>query len=372
MRFLHTADWHIGKKIQGYDILEDQKKVISDILAIAKEEQADAIVIAGDLYDRSVPSVDAVELFNQQMIHWNLEEKFPILAISGNHDSSIRLSAGAPWFAYTKYHLHTQLSQAFTPIEFEDTQFFLLPYFEPIAARIYFEDETIRTIQQAMPRVVEKMQEAFDKNKKQVLVSHFFVAGSPKTDSETKIEIGGLDAVPSEVLAPFTYTALGHLHNPKALQQENARYSGSPLKFSLSEIDQKKGVWIVDTTEELILDFRELAPLYDMIELTAEFRQLLDPDFYQKIDRESYIQINLTDRTIIPNMMNQLRAIYPRILGVERTSGRQQITKKRENLRIEEPHIMAERFFQEITEEELTAAQKQQINDTLQEIMETE
>ena len=138
------------------------------------------------------------------------------------------------------------MAEAFQPIIFKDTQFFLLPYFEPISARIYFEDEQIRTIQQAMEKVIEKMKTQFDSTKKQVLVSHFFVTGSMKSDSETKIEVGGLDAVPGDLLEPFDYVALGHLHNQAALNQKNARYSGSPLKFSLSEINQKKGVWIVD------------------------------------------------------------------------------------------------------------------------------
>ena len=152
-------------------------------------------MIAGDLYDRSVPAVEAVEIFNEMMIQMNLKEHFPVLAISGNHDSSTRLETGGPWFNQTQFHLNTRLEQAFQPIEIDNTQFYLLPYFEPIAARLYFEDETIRTIQAAMEKVVAKMQESFLPNKKQVLVSHFFVAGSEKTDSETKLTVGGLDAV---------------------------------------------------------------------------------------------------------------------------------------------------------------------------------
>ena len=166
------------------------------------------------------------------------------------------------------------------------------------------------------------MKTQFDSTKKQVLVSHFFVTGSMKSDSETKIEVGGLDAVPGDLLEPFDYVALGHLHNQAALNQKNARYSGSPLKFSLSEINQKKGVWIVDLEEDVSLNFRELTPLYDIEEITASFKELLNPDFYQTINRENYLQIYLEDRTIIPNMMNQLRKIYPRILGVERSNGR--------------------------------------------------
>ena len=373
MRFLHTADWHIGKKLQGYDRIKEQKHVLSKILEIAKEEQVDAIVIAGDLYDRSVPSVEAIEVFNQLMVKWNLNERLPIFAISGNHDSGIRLSAGTPWFSQTDYYLRTRLEEAFEPIVFQDAQFFLLPYFEPISARIYFDDDQIRTIQQAMEKVINKMSEQFDPTKKQVLVSHFFVMGSTKSDSETKIEVGGLGAVSGELFESFDYVALGHLHNQAALQQKNARYSGSPLKFSLSEINQKKGVWIVDLNENVTFNFRELTPLYEIEEITASFKELLNPDFYQSINRENYLQIYLNDRTIIPNMMNQLRKIYPRILGVERSNGRvERLQRQQKRILTKDPQKLAQEFFKDVTKENLTEKQELWLSETLQELMETE
>ncbi|MBF8808542.1 MAG: exonuclease SbcCD subunit D [Enterococcus lacertideformus] len=373
MRFLHTADWHIGKKLQGYDRIEEQKYVLSKILEVAKEETVDAIVIAGDLYDRSVPSVDAVEVFNQLMVEWNLKERFPIFAISGNHDSSIRLSAGTPWFSQTDYYLQTRLEESFEPISFKGTQFFLLPYFEPISARIYFEDDSIRTIQQAFEQVIDKMKEQFDPTQKHVLVSHFFVTGSTRSDSETKIEVGGLDAVSGTLLESFDYVALGHLHDQAALQQKNARYSGSPLKFSLSEINQQKGVWIVDLTGEVSFTFRKLSPLHEIEEITASFKELTDPDFYRVVNRENYIQIYLNDRTIIPNMMNQLRKIYQRILGVERTNGRIELNKsQKQKIITKDPQKLAQGFFKEMTKEELTEKQEFWLKETLQELMETE
>ena len=238
---------------------------------------------------------------------------------------------------------------------------------------LYFEDDNIRTIKQAVAKVIDKMQELFDSEKKQVLISHFFVMGSVKSDSETKIEVGGLDSIPGELLTPFDYVALGHLHNQAALRQDNARYSGSPLKFSLSEINQKKGVWIVDLTTGLELNFREIEPLHDIEEITASFKELLDPAFYQSVNRENYIYIYLTDRTIIPNMMNQLRQIYPRILGIERANGRAEQTKrKRKVLEMKDPQKLAEAFFSEMTEEQLTANQEKWLGETLQEIMEME
>ncbi|WP_265456204.1 exonuclease SbcCD subunit D [Enterococcus sp. HY326] len=366
MRFLHVGDLHIGKKLHGYDLLLDQKKNLADIIQLAKTEEVDAVVLAGDLYDRSVPPVEAIEIFNQFIQELNIENQFPVFAISGNHDSGVRLEAGAPWYQQTDFYLHTRLEQAFTPIEFQGTQFFLLPYFEPISARLYFQDDEIRTITQAMERVVPEMEKQFKPELQQVLVAHFFVAGSEKSDSETKIEVGGLDSVPSYLLESFDYVALGHLHNKNALQHQKMRYSGSPLKFSLSELHQKKGGWLVELPD-LHLEFKELSPLHNLQQIEASFEELLSPIFYQSIEREDYLDILLTDRGIIPNMMNQLRQVYPRILGVSRVNGREstELQTDFKEVRRLAPEKLVDNFFQEVTGETMTSTQTELVADVL-------
>ena len=367
MKVLHTADWHIGKKLHGYELLSDQAYILDQILKIAQAESVDAIIIAGDLYDRSIPSEDSVRLLNQTIAKWNLTENIPLLAISGNHDSATRLATGAPWFNQSNFHLHTRLEEAFEPIEMGDTQFYLLPYFEPVDARIYFADPEIRTIQAAMPKVIEKLEASFDKNKKHVLVSHFFVAGSSKTDSETKIEVGGLDGINGQLLVNFDYVALGHLHGKDALKMENARYSGSPLKYSLSEKNQVKGVWIIDT-ETSEFSFRTVAPLHEIEEIQATFEKLLDPDFYLTIERENYLSILLEDQAVIPNLMNQLRQVYPRIIQVERINGYEAENISRlsqKQLTEKSPIALTEEFFPEVAQSEFTSRQKKWIEDGL-------
>lgn len=371
MKVLHTADWHIGKKLHGYDLLPDQAYILDQILKIAKDEAVDAIVIAGDLYDRSVPSEDSVRLLNQTIAEWNLTHQFPLIAISGNHDSATRLATGAPWFNQAKFHLHTRLQEVFTPVEMENVQFYLLPYFEPVDARIYFEDSDLRTIQQAMPKVIEKMQESFDPAKRHILVSHFFVAGSSKTDSETKIEVGGLDGINGRLLECFDYVALGHLHGKDALKMANARYSGSPLKYSLSEKDQTKGVWIVDT-ENGEFSFRPLTPLHEIQEIQASFTGLLNPAFYSTIDREAYLSILLEDRAVIPNLMNQLRQVYPRIIQVERANGFETAMTtrlKKENIKEKSPIALTKDFFAEVSQNELTMKQEKWVEEGLHAIL---
>lgn len=371
MRFLHTADWHIGKKLHGYDLLADQKAILEQIAAIAQAQKVDAIVIAGDLYDRSVPGVEACELLNQQLIQMNWQREIPLLAISGNHDSATRLSTGMPWYELTNFHLFTRIEQAMQPIVMDNVQFYLLPYFEPIEARAYFGSDSL-TMTDAIQQIIRKMQESFDAEKKQVLVTHFFVAGSLRTDSETAVEVGGLDSVPYDLLQAFDYVALGHLHSKNAIKKGNARYSGSPLKFSLSEKEDDKGVWIVDSSN-MEKKFKPLQPLHDVKELQASFAQLIDPAFYQKLNRQHFWQFQLTDRSIIPNMMNQLRAIYPRILGVTRVNGRNdtaqlQKLKKRKN----SPQQMLQDFFVEITGEKLTDHQRQWLDEGLMQAIDTE
>lgn len=369
MRFLHTADWHIGKKLHGYDLLVDQKDGLQKLLQLAKAEQVDAIVVAGDIYDRSVPSEESIRLVNQTIAEFNLTEGFPLLMIAGNHDSATRLSTGAPWFKETDFYLHTQLKEAFEPVILQDTAFYLLPYFEPIDARLYFQDDSIKTIQQAMTQVIEKIVTSFDPEKRHVLVSHFFVTGSLRTDSETNLEVGGLDGISSSLLAPFDYVALGHLHGKDALKVENARYSGSLLKYSLSEKNQIKGAYLVDTATRRF-EFRALTPLHDVEELTGSFAEFLTPDYYQTLQRENYLALQLTDRAVIPNMMNQLRQVYPHLLQVERLNGRE-VTQQmaRQDLKEKTPLALVEDFFTEITEEKLTPQQLDWIKASLEKTM---
>ncbi|MGL4696061.1 exonuclease SbcCD subunit D [Enterococcus larvae] len=376
MRFLHTADWHIGKKLHGYNLLEDQLHAFNQIIQLAKKEAVDGIIIAGDLYDRSVPSVDAVEVFNQMIIELNLEEKLPVFAISGNHDSSIRLETGGPWFKQSDFYLHTRLEQAFQPIEVGDTQLFLLPYFEPIAARLYFENDEIRTIEKAMEFVTAEIKKNFKSGMAHVLVSHFFAAGSAKSDSETKLTVGGLDTVPLDLLRDFDYIALGHLHNKDALISDQIRYSGSPLKFSLSERKQEKGVWIIDISEQSCqLEFHRIQPLREIKELQGTFQELTKQEFYESIDRKDFMFIQLTDRSVIPNMMYQLRKVYPNILGVERVYGRENDQKgltKDVNMKQLSPLELSRQFFEEMTEEELTSQQEQWLNESLDSVQQKE
>lgn len=371
MKFLHTADWHIGKKLNGFDLLEQQNHVFKQLLQIAKEEEVDGIIIAGDLYDRGLPSVDAVETLNQMFIELNLKETFPIFAIAGNHDSGERLGTGSEWYQYSNFYLKTNLLEATKPIELADTQVFLLPYFEPFEARQLFQDEKIKTIQQGVTRLVEEMKKEMKPDKQHLLVTHFFVAGGQKTDSETKVTVGGLDAISLDLLAEsFDYVALGHLHSKQALSHSRVKYSGSLLKYSVSEVSDEKGVWIVSLEDKQVTTtFRKVEPLADLQQITASFQKLMSKEYYEQIKRDNYLAISLTDTKVIPNVMTELRKIYPHIIQLDRAYGRDcreneasQMSQKLQEL---DPLELFTTYFKQITEDELTEEQVNWLKESL-------
>lgn len=367
MRFLHTADWHIGKNLNGFNLLDDQQGVFRQIEQIAKKQKVDAIVIAGDLYDHSIPSEAAVRTFNAMVRQLNLQDHYPVLAISGNHDSATRLSTGADWFARDGLYLNTKLANAFHPIIIDDTQFFLLPFFGIQEVRNYFQDDQIRNVNQAMEQIVAAMQEQFMTDKHHVLVAHFFAAGSQRTaDSETLVEVGGLSAVSTKTLAPFDYVALGHLHNRDALHNQRIRYSGSPLKFSVSEAHQNKGVWIVDTAP-FNVKWIPLKPVHDIILLKDNFTKLVKTAANH--DPADFYDIELTDHERIPDVLNRLREHYPKILSLHRTHQAKQLTTTlNQRRRHAAPLDLLADFYQQTMGDELSAQQRQWAQKSLEQI----
>jgi len=369
MRFLHTADWHIGKKLHGYELIPEQEDAYQQIKAIAKREKVDAVVIAGDLYDRALPSEPAVTALTNMLVDLNRHEHFPLLAISGNHDSGVRLGYGQEWFASTDFFLRTRLADALTPVTLQDTQFFLLPYFEPVQARQFFNDETIRTVNQAMERLVAAMQEKFDATKKHVLIAHFFAAGSHHSDSETLVQVGGLNAVPVDMLASFDYVALGHLHRKEALQNEpTVKYSGSPLKFSTSEAADTKGVWIVDTAQTPVsVTFEPLKPWHDLVVLEDSFTNLMDRDHPYSVTPEDFVAVNLTDTTPITNVMQRLKTRFPRVIELNRVN---QLDVTPDELDVkqvqQDPLTLLSDFFEQVTQHPLTEQQQAWARQSLQ------
>lgn len=361
MKFIHTADWHLGKLVHGIYMTSDQRYFLNQFVDLVAEEKPDAVVIAGDLYDRSVPHTDAVELLNEILYKINVELKTPVVAIGGNHDSAERLSFGNSWYKQSQFYLAGKLEKNITPIHINGVNFYLVPYAEPGIVRQILDKDTISSHHDAMKAVIGEIEKSMNPNEPNVLVGHAFVLGGQTSDSERTLAVGGTGCVNADVFAPFSYTALGHLHSPDAINHEKVRYSGSLLKYSFSEANQSKSVSIIEMKDNGQFDIqkRTLAPKHDMRELEGHLEELMDPSFYEKQAVNDYLKITLHDEGALIDPINRLRQIYPNVLHLERKQVLTDLKKKQSfsSVKVEkksEIELFRE-FFEEMTTSEFTA-----------------
>lgn len=313
MKFLHVADLHFGRLLYGRSLIEDQRHFVHNILLPAVDLHGpDAVLIAGDVYDRQIASVEAIALFDQLIDALSIRQ-VPAVIISGNHDGAERMAIGTKLLARSGIHIVTALENAFDPIELGDAQIFALPYFDNAEVRAYFEDDTLRGSGACMRAVVEKMQEKFDPAKKHILISHCFAAGSETSDSEVQMFVGGTGDVPTDCFSAFDYTALGHLH---AAQRAGdfARYAGSPLKYSVDESHHKKSMTLVDVDDGFSFELLPVTPLRDVRRISGTFEDVLRDGMDSPT--EDYVEIELTDDVPVFRPADRLRPYYPNILSV--------------------------------------------------------
>ena len=362
VKFLHTADWHIGRKLQGLDLLVDQEFVFENLITEIKNINPDFLIIAGDLYDRSVPSKEATTLLQELLVKINIECNIPIFAISGNHDSRERLAIGEAWFSKHKFYLHTRLEQAFDRISYEDADIYLLPYFEPFEAREYFEDPTLTTHNAATKRVIDEIYKNLDTNKTNILVAHTFVSGGSETDSEREISVGTVENVAVEVFDKFDYVALGHLHNPNAIKEERLKYSGSPMAYSFSEASQTKGMRLVEVTKESYSEeFIPLKQKRKLYNISASYEEVLTKEFQQNYDcKNDYFSMELSGLEGITDPLPRIKEYYPNtlILKQKRNTGIDNEVKLDREMLTKSPLQLIEGFYNEQTGNELTEGQK--------------
>ena len=320
MKFLHISDLHIGKRVNEFSMLEDQRHVLKQILNIAEREQAEGVLIAGDIYDKSVPSAEAVQIFD-----WFLTELAgrgkKVFAVSGNHDSPERIAFGAQLMSGREVYLSPVYNGRTSKISLQDEYgelcVYLLPFLKPAAVRHALEKELEgelpESYQDAVRLAVERME--IDDTKRNILVAHQFVTGAGRCDSE-EVAVGGMDNVDARVFNAFDYVALGHIHSPQSVGRETVRYCGTPLKYSFSEAEQEKSVTIVELREkgQLTVSTVPLIPLHDMRKIRGAYLEVMSKSFYQDRDREDYMQITLTDEEDIPDGMQRLRTVYPNLM----------------------------------------------------------
>lgn len=325
MKFLHLADLHLGKRVNGFSMLEDQTHILRQILAILDDEQPDGVLIAGDVYDKSVPSVEAVELLDGFLTELRARG-VPVLLISGNHDSPERLAFGGRVMDSCSIHISPVYDGALTPVTLQDAfgpvHVWLLPFVKPAHVRRWFPDADIESYTDAMAEAVAHMD--IDTAARNVLVTHQFVTGGTRSGSE-ELSVGGTDNVDSGVFAPFDYVALGHLHGAQHIGRETIRYAGSPLKYSFSEARQHKSVTVVTLGEKGDVQVRTVAltPLRELREIRGSYDELTARSFYEHTTyRSDYLHLILTDEQDVFDAMSRLRTIYPYLMTLDYDNAR--------------------------------------------------
>lgn len=325
MKFLHLADLHLGKRVNGFSMLEDQAHILRQILAILDDERPDGVLIAGDVYDKSVPSVEAVELLDGFLTELRARG-VPVLLISGNHDSPERLAFGGRVMDSCGIHISPVYDGALAPVTLQDAfgpvHVWLLPFVKPAHVRRWFPDADIESYTDAVAEAVAHMD--IDTAARNVLVTHQFVTGGARSGSE-ELSVGGTDNVDSGIFAPFDYVALGHLHGAQHIGRETIHYAGSPLKYSFSEARQHKSVTVVTLGEKGDVQVRTVAltPLRELREIRGSYDELTARSFYEHTTyRSDYLHLILTDEQDVFDAMSRLRTIYPYLMTLDYDNAR--------------------------------------------------
>lgn len=381
MKFFHTADWHLGKLVQGVYMTEDQEYVLKQFINFIKEEKPDAVIIAGDLYDRAVPPTEAVQLLNHVLDEIVLELNTPVLAIAGNHDSPSRLHFGSKIMIEKGFHIAGQLESEINTVILEDeygeVHFHLVPYCDPSIVRNILEDDSIKSHDDATNKLVEKIQSTLAPQARHVYVGHAFVTpfGEKQentSESERPLSIGGAEHVNAQHFECFDYTALGHLHQGHYVHKENIRYAGSPLKYSVSEEHHKKGFYIVEMDGEgkTTVEKRLLTPRRDLRTVESNIEEMLTYPI-----NEDYVFVKLTDETPVLSAMEKVRSVFPNAMHVERMyDGNIQMktateVKRRNELTDVE---LFTAFYREVTGLETSEATEEVFKEVLDELLKLE
>ncbi len=323
MKLIHLSDLHLGKRLNEFSLGEDQEYILNQILEIVEAERPDALLIAGDVYDKAIPSVEAVALFDEFLVRLS-GLRLHIFVISGNHDSPERIAFASRLLDASGIHLSPVYSGSVEPIRLEDdfgpVNFYLLPFVKPIHVRRFFPEEPTDTYSQALATAVGHMH--LDEKQRNILLTHQFVTGASRSDSE-EISVGGADNVDSAVFEVFDYVALGHLHRPQHCGSRKIRYCGTPLQYSFSEAEEEKSLTVVELKEKGSLSIRTLPlkPLHELVELRGSFEDLTTKS-ENTAWRDAYVHLTLTDEEDIPDAAAKLRLIYRGLMKLDYDNAR--------------------------------------------------
>ncbi|MGI5895667.1 MAG: exonuclease SbcCD subunit D [Oscillospiraceae bacterium] len=377
MKIIHTADWHIGRSIGEHSMLEDQRAYLKQLATLLRNEQADALVIAGDLYDRSVPPADAVQLVDETFSEIVTGLGIPILAIAGNHDSRRRLSFANRLLSQQGLYLEGEIKKEIEKVILRDSfgpvNFYLLPFLQAADVRVFFPDEPLHSLQDAYNLLLSRTVAALDRRERNVLVSHGFFAAAehciPSTASESAV--GGSDLIVTDLFQAFDYVALGHIHSPQNVGLPQARYAGSILKYAVDEAAQRKQLWCVELGEghNIQITDRTIQPMRDLRILRGDFDELLRSAQDSNQSNKDYVFAELTQSEPVIDAVARLRAVYPNILGLKYTGRSWNLTQRdqtADTLKSKSPSELFADFYKELTGESLPEQKREIVKQTFE------
>ena len=374
MKFLHLADLHLGKRYNQLSLIDDQKYILGEILKIAEKERPDGVLIAGDIYDKSVPSAEAVELFDKFLCALK-ERNLQVFAISGNHDSAERIAFGAELMGASGVYFSPvydgKTKRVTLSDKFGEVRVYLLPFIKPATVRKFFENEKIESYNDALKAAVSAMD--IDETKRNVLVAHQFVTGSKQAGSEEFL-VGDIGNVNSDVFDCFDYVALGHVHGAQNVGSERLRYSGTPLKYSLSEAGGEKSVAVVELKDKGELCVREvpLIPMRDVVEIRGDYAQLTAKTFYggTTLNRD-LVHVVLTDEDEVVDALGKLRIIYPNVMSVRydnRRTAADGVTELLESVPSRSPYELFSALFTAQNNAEMSEEQQKLVRGLIEKV----
>ena len=377
MKLIHLSDLHIGKRVKELPMLDEQEYILTRILQIVDEEKVDAVLIAGDVYDKSVPSAEAVTLFDDFLCRL-AKRNMPTFIISGNHDSPERLAFGGRLFQSRGIHISPVYNGEVQPITLSDeygpVHFWLLPFVKPIHVKRFFPDDGIESYTDAVRVAIRHM--APDPSARNVLLTHQFVTGaSVDPDGSEELSVGGSDNVDASVFEPFDYVALGHIHSPQNIGSNKIRYCGTPLKYSFAEVAHYKSVTVVELggKDTLALHAIPLTPRHDMRQIRGTFAELTDKAFYSACDTADYLHIILTDEEDVPEAIGRLRVIYPNLLQLSYDNTRTRTTQiigRAEDAKSKTPLQLFEELYETQNNQPMSSDQRTYVMDLIEKLME--
>ena len=372
MKLFHLSDLHIGKRVNEFSMIEDQKYILTQILYAADQEKPDGILISGDVYDRTIPTAEAVQVFDEFLSRLS-EQKIPAFIISGNHDSAERLAFGSSLMGKSGIYFSKVYDGTVEKIPMQDAYgtvwIYLLPFLRPSTIRHALPEraEEVQSTADAVRIALE--QTKIDEKERNVLLAHQFVTGAKRCDAE-ELQVGDVDQIPAELFASFEYVALGHIHSPQKVGRETVRYCGAPLKYSFSEAGQEKSITVVELKEKGSVDLRTipLKPLHDLRKIRGTYLEVTAKSFYENRDCEDYLQVTLTDEEDVPDGMAKLRTIYPNLMRLEYDNKRTRSNAEvRAAERVEEKSELElfQEFYELQNNQSMTEVQEQFVEELL-------